>query len=333
MSRAAYVVFGENGYPLDKNTVKLGLWVYNDHINSNWLGAWVIDAKGTRHQVYFTRAMNWTGWKYLTASLEGIELPARLARVYLVQVNPTPDSGSIYIDDLNAITAKYPVIDRNSVPSDTRPADEANRAVTYKQGKNSFRFAVFDQRREPVTETEKYLVKHFTTKVNKYVEGGAVVGVSSHQFAKDIKKPFAATGTGYKSFDIKNSRFIQLDTSKKGLRLSNPDQWQWFMDQLNSFSGSNVFIFMDIPPKDFSDSLEAGLFQDILTEYRQKTGKNVWVFYSGSENRGYMEREIRYLSVSGMNGGEITEKNKLDLKYILVVVQGSEVTYQVKPIF
>ena len=104
------------------------------------------------------------------------------------------------------------------------------------------------------------------------------------------------------------------------------------MQQLQSFKGDNVFIFLNDPPQKFSDSLEAGLFQDILTEYRQTTGKNVWVFYKGDENTSYMERGIKYLSCTGLDIEGLDPSNTDPVQYILVVVKGKEVTFQFKPI-
>lgn len=331
-TRAAYMVYGGEGLPLDPATVKIGLWVYNDHENSNWLRAEVSDSTGKKHLVEFTRSMDWAGWKYIEASLEGISSPTKLNRLYVVQVNPIADSGSIYLDDLAVTTSGFPPIDPNKIPKDTQPVDDANKSVTYKAASDSFRFAVFGQQQEPRNPLENLLLTKLADKTNKYLEAAAFVGGGAHKVTGSVKKPFVSVNTGYKSLDIKNSRFIQLDTSKQGIRSSDPKQWSWFLQQLDSFKGNNAFICLANSPATFSDSLEADLFKDMLTKYRQKTKKNVWVFYKDSKNASFMERGVKYITSAGYELDGLTP-DKTDLcKYILVVVNGSTVTFEFKPV-
>lgn len=334
-TRAAYAVLSNSGISLDAGAAKLGLWVYNDHINPCWLGAEVQNSKGEKKLLYFTKGMDWTGWKYVELPLDGIDSPAKLDRLYVVltENSPLADSGTIYMDDLTVkASGGYPAVDASKLPKDTAPKDEANKSVTYKPGSTSFRFSVFGQSHEPVNALQKLLALKLSDKINKYIDAGAFIGSGSHSIAKTVKKPIISTNTGYKSFDIQTSRFIQLDMSKNGLRASNKSQWSWFQQQLDSAAGKNVFIFMANSPKNFTDSLEAGLLQDTLTKYKQKTGKNVWVFYNSDTNASYMERGIKYITTTGYDAEGLTPSNTAPAKYVLVTVKGSTVTFEFKPI-
>jgi exopolysaccharide biosynthesis protein len=333
-TRAAYVEFKKGGIALDPATDKLGLWVYNDHSNPSWLGAWVYDTDGKQHTVYFTKDINWEGWKYVEVSLQSIKSPAKLTRIYAVQPNPVPDSGSLYFDELTVTVTKSPEFDMKQLPKDTVPVDSTNKSVTYPKGSDAFSFAVFGESYEPgAKETvKKSLLKKLTDSINKNLAAGAFVGSTEHNAAKSLKKPFVATNTGYKAFDVKTSRFIQLDMSKDGLRTSNAEQWRWFLDQLNSFKGNNVFLFMAGTPEGFSDTLEAKLFQDELTRYRQKTGRNIWVFYKGSKHSSYMDRGVKYITTAGFDEEGLDLLKAKTAKYVHVTVKGNTVTYQFKPI-
>lgn len=331
-TRAAYFVFANGGLPLPDNAAKIGLWVYNTHSSTNWLRGEVYDNRGNKYLIDFVNEMDWTGWKYVEMSLQGISSPAKLARIYLAQIHPVSDAGSIYIDDLTVVSSTYPAIDMTKVPQDTVPVDEANRAVTYAKSADSFRFSVFGQSREPKNLLEKLLEKRLIDKTNKYLEAGVFVGNCNHEPAGKVETPFLATSTGYKAFDLVNSRFIQLDISKKGIRSTDPAQWHWFLEQLNTAKGSNVFIFLADSPKSFSDSLEAKLFQDILTKYKQETRKNVWVFFRSNKNSSYMERGIKYVTSAGYDVDSLTPKDTDNAKYILVTVKGGTVTFEFKPI-
>lgn len=331
-TEAAYLVFSNGGIPLDASTSKIGLWVYNTHSHSNWLRAEIVDKSGKKNLVSFSQAMDWTGWKYVEASLNGISSPSLLTRIYLAKVHPVADSGSIYFDDLKIISSTYPEIDISKIPQDTVPKDEANKSTTYEESGDSFRFAVFGQSRLPKNPLERILLARLCDKINMYIDAAAFVGNHTGGMAKTVEKPSASTDIGYKSFDIKNSRFIQLDTSKQGLRLSSQDQWHWLLNQLESFKGNNIFIFLADSPDSFSDKLEAGLFKETLTQYTQKTGRKVWVFYKGSQNASYMERGIKYITCAGFDVSGLTPDNTDIAKYVLVTVKGGTVTFEFKPI-
>ncbi|MFZ5989094.1 MAG: phosphodiester glycosidase family protein [Bacillota bacterium] len=317
-TRAAYLVFANEGISLSSNTTKIGLWVYNPHENTNWLRAEVYDSSGKKHLVDFTRDMYWTGWKRVEASLADIKSPSKLTKIYIAQVNPVADFGSIYFDDLDVKTATYPTIEAGKIPQDTIPSDEANKQVDFKDESNSHKFTVFSGKTQPENLLEKLLVSELSEKtaadtnlVNTQIITGEAV---------------------YKSYDIENSRIIQLNTTKAGIRESAAGQWQWFLDKLTSFEGDNIFIFMKDSPGSFSDKMEADLFKKVIVDWRKKTGKNIWVFYKGSVDKSYMADGIKYISTAGLNAKALNPVNALEVKYIEITVMGNSVTYQVKSV-
>jgi len=346
VTRAAYMVLSNGGIKLDEDASKISLKVYNSHENSGWLRATIIDANGKEKPVDLSRTMDFTGWKTVEASLDGIQLPGKLTRIYLAQVNPTEDAGSLYFDDLSITYSGYPAIDMEKIPKDTPFKDEANIAVSFtKATADSFRFGVLGQTRAPGNDLEKNLVKKFADKITKYLELGAVVGSGSHESLTGLvtKKPVVATHTvdlkstkavdyQYSVTDFKNSRFIKLDTRKKSLRLSDTDQWHRFLNDLKSFKGKNVFIFMENSPETFTDKLEMNLFKETISDYRLDTLRNVWVFFNGGKNESYMENGVKYLSTCGYEVPGLKAGNTNAAQYILVTVKGSNVTYVYKPI-
>jgi len=331
-TRAAYMVYYNGGLALDANTKKLGLWVYNSHANSNWLRAEVYDANNKKYIVEFARNLDWTGWKHVEATLQGIDAPKLLGRIYLVQTSPVSDTGAVYLDDLTATVSSYPSVDMSKLPKDTAPADEAYKSVKYAKTSDSFRFAVFGQSREPNGELGKQILAKLADKTNSFLEACALVGPNRHDTVKLLKKPYISTDSGYKSFDIKSGRFIQLDTSSGGLRTSQAGQWQWLLQQLDTAKGKDIFVFLASSPDNFSDSLEAKLLQDMLTAYRQKTGREVWVFYKGAGNASYMERGVKYISTAGYDVPGLSSKTTDAAKYVLVTVKGGAITFEFKPV-
>jgi exopolysaccharide biosynthesis protein len=331
-TQAAYLVFSGNGIPLDSSASKIGVWVYNTHVNSNWLRAQIRDANGTTHMVTLSKTLNWTGWKYLEVPINDIKDPEGIARLYIAKVHPVADSGSIYFDDLTVSSNGYQAIDSSKIPQDTMPTDDANKSVQYKPSDDSFRFAVFGQSHESKNPFEKILNLKLAEKTDKYIDAAALVGTGADELSALINKPVLSTGSGYKSMDMNTSRFIQLDMSKQGLRQTDKSQWNWFLKQLDSFKGENVFILLSCSPDNFSDSLEAELFKNILTDYKKVTNRNIWVFYKGDENASFMYRGVKYISSAGLDAEGISPDNIDAAKYILVTVRNGVITYEIKPI-
>ncbi len=346
VSRAAYYALADEGLLIEKGISRIGLQVNNDHENSSWLRAELIDADGKKQVVDLANPMNWTGWKYIDASVEHIKMPARLARIYIVQTNPDLDAGCLYLDDLTLTVSGYPTLEDLDIPEDTPFKDEQNTAVSFKKAtSDSFRFGVMGQSSAPGNDIEKKLAKLFADKVTKYLEVGAIVGSGSHESITDkiSKKTVVATHTvdlkstkavdyQYSVTDFKNSRFIKLDTRKKSLRLSDPDQWDKLLKDLDSFKGKNVFIFMDTAPDSFTDKLELELFKETLKDYRYNTLRNVCVFYNGKNNECNVENGVRYFETAGYAVPGIDSKNINAAQYVLVTVKGNSVTYVYKPI-
>lgn len=345
-SRAAYMVLPDEGLLLEEGMSKIGLNVNNDHENSGWLRAELIDANGKKQMVDLAKTMDWIGWKYVEAPIDNISHPVRLTRIYIVQTNPIADAGVLYFDDLTITENGYPAIDESKLPADTEFADESYKEVRIpKVTDENFRFAVMGQSRKPENDVEESLVNKFGDKVTKYLELGGFVGSGSHESVTSLIKntPVVATHTvdlkstkeqdyKYSYTDLKNSRFFKLDTRQNSLRLSDSMQWKQFMSDLEAFEGKNVFIFMENSPETFRDKLELKLFKDTISRYRLNTLRNVWVFFKGDENTSYMENGVKYISTSGYEVPGVTKDDNKAAQYVLVTVKGSAVTYVFKPI-
>jgi exopolysaccharide biosynthesis protein len=332
-TRAAYITFSNGGITLNPSTSKIGIWVYSTHPSTNWLRAEVYGTDGKKYPLNLAAGLDWTGWRYVEASVadQGF-IPAKLTRIYLTQFHPVSDSGHIYLDDLTITASGAIPTDNIELPEDTKPVDEAYGSGVYEKTPGSFRFAVFGESREPATPLEKVLSLRLSEKINQYIEAAAFVGKGTHETSKTVEKPVVTTNIGYRSFEINDSLFLQLDTSAKGLRLSHREQWHWLLSQLDEYRGDNIFIFMPDHPDSFSDELEGKLLKDTLTNLRQTRVKNIWVFYKGTENKSQMYRGIKYIECAGFDAAGITPDNPDTAQYTLVTVKGGKVTFEFKPV-
>ncbi|MHB8065213.1 MAG: phosphodiester glycosidase family protein [Ruminiclostridium sp.] len=331
-NRAAYINLPGGGYTLDPSTAKLGMWVYSSAKKPVWIGAIVYDKKGNPNYKYFSKGITWTGWKYLEVSLDDVNTPSKVTKVYAVQPTKQKVSGNLYFDNLTMVYSGYSEVASTKATTSTVPkdADNIERSVS---GSDSLIFSVFGQGEAysaAKNKTQTTMLSSLANRINKYLQASVVVGTVDN-LSQSVKLPLLSTTTSYKALDKNGSRLIQLNTTKGGLRLTNSNQWSWFKNQLSSYKGKNLFVFLAIKPDDFKDSQEGALLKETLVNYKkQNPDKNVWVFYNGSTNSSYMERGIKYISTAGFNSAGFTDANKSAAKYLTVKVKGSTVTYQFK---
>lgn len=322
-TRAAYVVFPNEGLDLKKNTTKIGFWAYNPHENSNWLRGEVVDSKGNKHFIDFSKTLDWVGWKFVEASVSGINSPEKLTKIYVVQVNPITSLGSLYLDELTITTATYPVINEDEIPKDTAPVYAANKNVKPSEDEDYKKFILFGKKDTANTLLENLLL------MSLYEKAKIQYDSSGDSNKNEIEIKFLKNYNTHKSYDFNGCRFIELNTSKNSIRTSAQGQWQWFLKQLDSYNGDNLFIFMENSPNKFSDSLEGNLFKTILSEHKDKI-KNIWVFSGDVEDNVVMENGVKYISSAGLNINNLMPDNANTVKYIEVTIVNGEPTYQIK---
>lgn len=331
-TRAAYLVFNDNGIKIDDNVTKIGLWVYNPKENSNWLRIELYDANGQKQMLDLINNMNWSGWNYVETYLSNVSLPANLTKIYAVQVNPVPEAGDIYMDNLAFTFSKYPEIENSILPQDIVGEDEANKQVELTDRDDTLKFNVFSMEGEAKNLLGKIVQTRLSDKSGSDVEALISLGNVSKSFANSVDNQILSFDSQYRSIDKPGLRIIQLNTSDKSLRTSASGQWQWFLNQLNSFKEENLFIIMKESPKTFKDSLEADLFIKLLREHKEKTGCNVWIFYNGSSNESYTENGLRYTSIKPVNLNSLNPDSAASSKYLEVIIKDNVPTYQYKDI-
>ncbi|MDR4886054.1 phosphodiester glycosidase family protein [Fredinandcohnia sp. QZ13] len=135
-TRAAYLQASPT-IELPGDVQKIGLWVKGDG-NGAWLRTVIEDAGNTRYTLTLADQVNWTGWKYVEATVpEGVRYPVKLWRIYPVETNKNEQySGQLVFDD---VTVKVPTsIDVPEQPKNPDPLIIQNGEIE----KGRWRFAV-----------------------------------------------------------------------------------------------------------------------------------------------------------------------------------------------
>ncbi|WP_416198715.1 MAG: NAGPA domain-containing protein [Sporanaerobacter sp.] len=332
-TRAAYVNLNPNdqkGILLDGNPKKLGLWVYGDEGNS-WLRGNITDKNGTEYNIDFAKVVDWTGWQYITADIpSNITYPITLNKIYLVETDPVKKgSGEIYMDGLVAI---YPSSYKNMVlPASSNMTDVKNKEV--KKDKNGFSFIVTSAPQN-LDDVVKYKASDkIKSNVNKH-DLAIFMGGSTADFKKGLKpKTIIDVKSGYKPYRYGNVLFIKADSSKNGLRATNPEQWLWLKHDLENAKEKNIVVILPTPifgNGGFTDKLEAELLHSILSEVKLN-GKDVWVVYGGNGTNTDLKDGIRYIQVNSK--GVSNPQDIYNISMAEFVVNKDNITYQIKPVF
>lgn len=229
-----------------------------------------------------------------------------------------------------AEAANHPVIEQSEIPQDTIPQDDANRTADFISGPENFKFSVFGSKQESYTAQEEQLLNKMTSYINENLNIAVYTGSQAASAVRDIKKSTLITDSDYKTYKYKNCSFIQLDISQGGLRRSDAEQWPWLFGELDNMTGSNVFIVMSDAPAAFINAKEGELLKDTLAEFREKTGKNVWVLFQGDLNQSELDRGVRYISCAGFSIPDFSPEKLSAAKYLEVTVMGNDLTYQFK---
>lgn len=336
-SKAVYFKLNNDGLTINPGVSKIGLWVYGSSYMNHWLRGEIRDSANKPYRINFTSKIDWDGWKYVEAQIPAdISHPIKLTRLYVVQVDPeVKNKGSVYFDDLTFVYGGDKAV--AVLPEDKKIPDELNKPSTLLKGDKNFRFSVFGNTIGRKTLLENIIMSKVVTTFNKNTSLSAFVGNIDTKTVAGLNTPTLFTN-GYYMFDFKGSTFLHLDNSNDGFRKTDSNQWIWFKNSIENIKNKNVFIFLPKPltgKNGFTDVYEAQLFKDMLTEQLAKKGKSVFVFYNDENTASDMDRGVRYISTPGIK--EVDTNNIINLvkdyKYILVTVNGDEVSYEIKSLF
>ena len=331
-TRAAYLNLtpqGKNGLDLGQAT-KLGLWVKGDGKGS-WLRGSIKDKNGNEHTIDFVKSLNSTDWQYTQANIpSNVAYPITLERIYIVETDSSKKhSGEILLDGL---TGTYPAAyDKVEVPTPSKFKDERN--IKSNKEDNGFSFIV-TKAPSNLDELAGYNASSkIQSKANQH-NVALFMGGTSPKFREGIKtEKILNTGTNYVKTKYKNVLFIDANSSKGGIRPTNPDQWRWLKHDLFTSGEEHIVLILPTPifgSGGFTDVLEAELLHDVLVEISE-SGKNIWVVHGGNSTKTDLKDGIRYIQYNNSN---ITAKEQIaNINAVEFIVNGSNITYQINPMF
>lgn len=331
-TRVAYVNLNPNngGLKLAGIPKKLGIWVKGDG-NGSWLRGSLKDSKGKEVLFDLAKTVEWTDWQYIIADLpSNLNYPITLERIYLAEINNLKkQSGKVIFDGLQAF---YPSPIENMVlPSSTSLKDDSNKKNLVE--KDGFTFVVATEPKG-LNELVGYdAISTVKSKISEHNISFLLNGLSP-EFQYGLKNEIVLDASlSYGTNKRQDVFFINLNSTKDGIRAANSEQWIKLNNDLKSRTESTIILYLPTPifgVNGFKDTLEADLLHNTLVQTKD-LGKNIFVVHGGNSNNTDLKDGIRYIQ---LNTKALTSTDDIyDLNLIEFVANGSDISYEINPIF
>lgn len=160
------------------------------------------------------------------------------------------------------------------------------------------------------------------------------LGGASSNFTAGINTELQFHSDGnYKKSKYEDITFINLNTSKRGIRSTNVSQWNKFKNDLNSLDTKNLIVSTSTSvfgSGGFSDGKEANLFHELLEETNRR-GIDVFVVQRHNQTNSQVKDGVRYIN---LNASNISKAEQIKTLPILeFIVNGDDISFQIRPLF
>lgn len=296
-----------------------------------WVRGKITDAAGNSYTIDFTKTLNWSGWKDVTATIpDEVSYPIKLETIYVAALsNTNTATQSTAFDNIRAVVADGV----SNVPSNPSLIDSQNVSIDNKvDGSFYVTMAgdvVYSGATKPSSYTDARVTVNNTLQQNSdlmiYAGGSDISAGSSVETIKYGSK------YAFHNYSAANLSIVELSAKNGGLRTTDPSQWQRFSADIAAAGNTNVIFVMDVTPSNFSDVLEGDLFKSALNTIKN-TGKNVYVVSaSGGSSWSTVKDGIRYINLPDLwnsDGSINSQYSTLTIK-----VDGNGMCYDIKPVF
>ncbi len=281
--------------------------------------------------------------------LIGKDANGRKAQIRLSDVTVNTSNNAVRVEKENivaaktgaaVITAKFSDITANmavmvggakeiSVPKNQVIQDAQN---TYRDltAEGAFRFTVFGNTREETVLFDQFLMNTALYKMKDAGDFHVFLGANVHTDKISAVLEDYVTAKHYNRFDKGESTFVTLPNVSSTVYNGDASVWTTFAEDVKS-TKQNLFIFLD---RNFISNDKA----ELLAFYRivnaaAAGGTNVCVFGGGFVNQNTIDDGVRYINTAGIFPSiAIGGTSPSYIQYVVVTVNGTEVTYEYRPI-
>ncbi len=216
------------------------------------------------------------------------------------------------------------------IPENITIPDEKNVSATLKTDA-SYRFAVFGNTRKEEVLYDRFLMNSALYKMKENSKFQVFLGADIHEDIISRVTSDYVFSKNYNCFGDDTSSFITLPNVNGTVYSGDASVWLRFQEDVNR-AGKNVFVFLD---RNYisKQNIELISFYKIV-EAAAVAGKNVFVFGGGFVNQNTVTNGVRYVNTAGIFPSiKIDGTSPSYIKYVLITVNGADVTYEYKPVF
>ena len=206
-------------------------------------------------------------------------------------------------------------------------ADVKDSHNTYSEVRDGgYRFAVFGNTRKIVNGFDRFVMNSATIRMKQTSDFQLFLGADIFPETLGHIKDRYITADSYKCFG-ETDTYITLPNVSGKIYTTDVSVWSKFKNDVENAKG-NLFVFID---RNFisENETEVKIFKKILENEAKE--RNVYVFGGGFVNENAVNSGVRYINTAGVFPSVTLEGTSIDyLKYVLVTVNGNEVTYEYK---
>ena len=313
---------------IDANVESIGMWVYGN-AQGDMLKVELGDSKGKKTALQ-AGEINFKGWKYLSIPVpNSITTAVNLERMYTITNNNLAErTSSLYIDH---ISVNYGTRDKDaSYLKAHEKFDPMHKKPGAEVSQGAYDFTLLGS-----TSMKHYpLDNNIKNRIANNMQKDAKFSILTGKTDAGIKALIGKNTTWENQFNTythENTQVIHMGTGSGGILKTNASQWTSFKKTLKESKSDHIIITLNKDPfSGFTDSREGMLFHEILTDFREETGKNIVVSVSGGYDTDiYIRDGIRYMYLNGLvrTDDNISKANK-----IRFTINGTQMTYAIEPV-
>lgn len=292
--QSVYMLF--NNCKINQKTDYLGLSVLGNG-SGHMINGVLTDAKGRTETVTFSDGIDFNNWKTVTATLPAdLVFPIKLEQIYVVAYgSQTAFRGTLNIDRLT-VSNKREVGD---LPFDKEGFinDPLMAKSKPKEGKpvKVFGPTVYRNRLLDNILLEKVYAKMTDSDYSIFA---GLTDVNKER----LGKRHSIWENKYKEYTVNKIKFIQLGTGEGGIRKTDYTQYAKLKNSLKSTTEDTIVIIANKSPlKNFEDKAEGQYLHELIANYKNKSGKEIFFVYGGGYNTDVSIRDgVRYIDLSGL---------------------------------
>ena len=203
--------------------------------------------------------------------------------------------------------------------------DTQNIEAELKDG--GYRFSIFGNTRSNEILFDMFVMNNATLKMKKTSDFQFFLGADVSEKTLSHLDGTYHTAKEYKCIRKNGDTFITLPNVNSQIFTDDTSVWTNFENDVKNSEG-NLFVFLD---GNFisENEVEIAMFKRILEEQSGK--KTVYVFGGGFVNNSTIENGVRYVNTAGFFPSVKVDGTDISyVKYVLVTVNGNDVTYEYK---